>query len=68
MLGCERHLVSLVPHQASWADLFRREASALKPRGYLLRISDMAEEHVMRTPPLSSPMVAGWYDRDWSSA
>jgi len=30
MLGCERHLVRLVPHQASWADLFRQEAQRLR--------------------------------------
>jgi len=30
MLGCERHLVRLVPYQAAWADLFRQETSALK--------------------------------------
>jgi len=29
LLGCERHLVRLVPHQASWADLFREEAEQL---------------------------------------
>ncbi len=30
MLGCERHLVKLVPHQASWAELFRQEAERLR--------------------------------------
>ena len=30
MLGCERHLVRLVPYQAAWADLFRQEAEGLR--------------------------------------
>jgi GrpB-like predicted nucleotidyltransferase (UPF0157 family) len=30
MLGCERHLVRLVPHQRGWADLFQQEAVALR--------------------------------------
>jgi GrpB-like predicted nucleotidyltransferase (UPF0157 family) len=30
MLGCERHLVRLVPHQRAWADLFRQEAERLR--------------------------------------
>jgi len=30
MLGCERHLVRLVPHQVTWADLFQQEAEQLR--------------------------------------
>ena len=30
MLGCERHLVRLVPYQAAWADLFQQEAEGLR--------------------------------------
>ena len=30
MLGCERHLVRLVPHQRAWADLFGQEAERLR--------------------------------------
>jgi len=30
MLGCERHLVRLVPYQPAWADLFAQEAGALR--------------------------------------
>jgi hypothetical protein len=29
MLGCERHLVRLVPYQAAWAGLFQQEAERL---------------------------------------
>jgi GrpB-like predicted nucleotidyltransferase (UPF0157 family) len=30
MLGCERHLVRLVPHQAAWSELFQQEAVQLR--------------------------------------
>ena len=30
MLGCERHLVKLMPHQTAWADLFQQEAGRLR--------------------------------------
>ncbi len=30
MLGCEPHLVRLVPHQAAWAGLFEREAESVR--------------------------------------
>jgi GrpB-like predicted nucleotidyltransferase (UPF0157 family) len=30
MLGCERHLVRLVPYQPAWAELFQQEAGQLR--------------------------------------
>ncbi|NIO76704.1 MAG: GrpB family protein [Armatimonadetes bacterium] len=30
MLGCERHLVRLVPYQPAWAELFQQEAEQLR--------------------------------------
>jgi GrpB-like predicted nucleotidyltransferase (UPF0157 family) len=30
MLGCERHLVRLVPYQTAWAELFQQEAERLR--------------------------------------
>jgi len=46
MLGCERHLVRLVPYQPAWAELFRQEAERLRAAlgGQVVRI-----EHVGST-------------------
>ena len=56
MLGCERHLVRLVPYQPAWAELFRQEAERLSAalRGQVVRI-----EHVGSTaiPGLDSKPI-----------
>jgi len=46
MLGCERHLVRLVPYQPAWAELFQQEAERLRVAltGHVVRI-----EHVGST-------------------
>jgi GrpB-like predicted nucleotidyltransferase (UPF0157 family) len=50
MLGCERHLVRLVPYQPAWAELFRQEAE---------RLSAALGDRVVRVEHVGSTAVPG---------
>jgi GrpB-like predicted nucleotidyltransferase (UPF0157 family)/ADP-ribose pyrophosphatase YjhB (NUDIX family) len=50
LLGCERHLVTLVPHQAAWAEVFRQEAESL---------ARALGNRVVRTEHIGSTSVPG---------
>ena len=50
MLGCERHLVRLVPYQPAWAELFKQEAEALR---------NALGDHVVRVEHVGSTAVPG---------
>jgi len=50
MLGCERHLVRLVPYQPAWADLFEQEAE---------RLSAALGDQVVRIEHVGSTAVPG---------
>lgn len=50
MLGCERHLIRLVPYQPAWADLFQQEAE---------RLSAALGGHVVRIEHVGSTAVPG---------
>jgi GrpB-like predicted nucleotidyltransferase (UPF0157 family)/protein-L-isoaspartate O-methyltransferase len=50
MLGCERHLVRLMPHQPAWAELFQREAE---------RLSAALGDRVVRIEHVGSTAVPG---------
>jgi GrpB-like predicted nucleotidyltransferase (UPF0157 family) len=50
MLGCERHLVRLVPYQPAWAKLFEQEAE---------RLSAALGRHVIRVEHVGSTAVPG---------
>jgi GrpB-like predicted nucleotidyltransferase (UPF0157 family) len=50
MLGCERHLVRLVPYQRAWAELFRQEAERLRAA---------LGDHVVRIEHVGSTAVPG---------
>ena len=50
MLGCERHLVRLVPYQSAWAELFRQEAE---------RLSAALGDRVVRVEHVGSTAVPG---------
>ncbi len=50
MLGCERHLVRLVPYQSAWAELFQQEAQRLRAA---------LGDHVVRIEHVGSTAVPG---------
>jgi GrpB-like predicted nucleotidyltransferase (UPF0157 family) len=64
MLGCERHLVKLIPHQAAWADLFLQEAEQLRaaPGDQVVRIEHVGSTSLpawTRSPSSTSSLPCG---------
>ncbi len=50
MLGCERHLVRLVPYQTAWAELFQQEAERLRAA---------LGDHLVRAEHVGSTAIPG---------